>query len=85
MMTNSTSKIRLTAAITLTLGIIVIASASILIRYAQADHIPSLVIAAARLGISASILSLIVAWRRQIWTAKISSRHAGFATFLVFV
>ena len=79
MMKNSTSKIRLTAAITLTLGIIVIASASILIRFAQADHIPSLVIAAARLGISASILSLIVAWRRQIWTTTISSRHAGFA------
>jgi drug/metabolite transporter (DMT)-like permease len=79
MNTTTTSSARITAAITLTLGIIVIASASILIRYAQADNIPSLVIAAARLGISASILSLIVAWRRQIYTASITTRHAGLA------
>ena len=79
MNTTTTSSARVTAAIALTLGIIVIASASILIRFAQADNIPSLVIAAARLGISASILSLIVAWRRQIWTATITPRHAGLA------
>lgn len=79
MKTTTASPIQATAAITLTLGIIVIASASILTRYAQADQIPSLVIAAARLGISASILSIIVAWRHQLYTTRISARQAGLA------
>ncbi|NBU65400.1 MAG: DMT family transporter [Chloroflexia bacterium] len=79
MNTATSSSTRIGAAITLILGIMVIASASILIRYAQADNIPSLVIAAARLGISASVLSLIVAWRRQIVQSAITPRHAGLA------
>ncbi len=51
------------AAIFLACGICVIATSSILIRYAQGMAIPSLSIAAIRLGVSASILTLIVAYR----------------------
>lgn len=67
------------AAIVLVAGIGVIATASILIRYAQQAQIPSLSIAAVRLGISATVLSLIVAARFRSWPTGISQRHAWLA------
>ncbi len=74
-----TSSPRSLAAIALTFGIIVIAAASILIRIAQAADVPSLVIAAVRLGISASVISLIVALRPQLFPQKVTYKHAGMA------
>ncbi|MEY3989794.1 MAG: hypothetical protein RI985_875 [Chloroflexota bacterium] len=70
---------RFIAAIALAVGIIVIASASILIRMAQSADVPSLVIAAVRLGISASILSIIVALRPQVFPHGITRKQAGLA------
>lgn len=61
---TSRTSMRVIAAIVLAAGICIIATASILIRLAQSYHIPSLSIAAIRLGISASILSgiMLVRW-----------------------
>jgi drug/metabolite transporter (DMT)-like permease len=70
---------RFIATIALAVGIIVIASASILIRMAQSADVPSLVIAAVRLGISASILSIIVALRPQVFPHGITRKQAGLA------
>lgn len=44
-------------------GILAISSAAILIRYAQNEGVPSLVIATARLSIAALLLTPIVLWR----------------------
>ena len=45
----------------LALGVAVVSTASILIRYAQGEGVPSLVIAAVRLGVAAIVLTPIVA------------------------
>ena len=47
----------------LALGVAVVSTASILIRYAQAEGVPSLTIAAVRLGLAALVLTPIV-WMR---------------------
>lgn len=70
---------RFTAAIALAFGIVVIASASILIRLAQDAAVPSLVIAAIRLGISASVLSIIVAIKYPTFPSGITRSQAGLA------
>jgi drug/metabolite transporter (DMT)-like permease len=70
---------RVIAGIALAIGITVIAAASILIRMAQAGDVPSLVIAAVRLGISATILSVIVAITHQSFPRGVTPRHAGLA------
>lgn len=70
---------RVIAGIALAIGITVIAAASILIRMAQAGDVPSLVIAAVRLGISATILSVIVAITHQSFPRGVTRRHAGLA------
>lgn len=70
---------RFTAAIALAFGIVVIASASILIRLAQDAAVPSLVIAAIRLGISASVLSIIVAIKYPSFPSGITRSQAGLA------
>lgn len=70
---------RFVAGIALAIGIIVIAAASILIRMAQAGDVPSLTIAAVRLGISASILSVVVAFRHQSFPTGITRKQAVLA------
>ncbi|MFN5059977.1 MAG: DMT family transporter [Chloroflexota bacterium] len=70
---------RVIAGIALAIGIIVIASASILIRLAQAGDVPSLVIAAVRLGISATVLSVIVAVTHQSFPHGVTRKQAGLA------
>ena len=56
-----------------------IATASILIRYAQQADVSSLSIAAIRLGIAASVLSVIVLIRRGQWPSGVTTRHAWLA------
>lgn len=70
---------RFIAAIALAIGIIVIAAASILIRMAQSAEVPSLVIAAVRLGISASILSVVVAVKHQSFPRGVTTKQAILA------
>lgn len=79
METSTTRSQTYLAGIILSAGIIVIATASILIRYAQDADIPSVAIAAIRLGVAASILSIIVAVRSQTWPTGITGRHAWLA------
>jgi drug/metabolite transporter (DMT)-like permease len=54
----------------LALGVAVVSTASILIRYAQAEGVPSLTIAALRLGLAALVLTPIV------WTRAAPELHA---------
>jgi len=63
----------------LSVGVLVIATASILIRYAQNAQVPSLSIAAIRLGVSAAVLSVIVALRYAQWPQGITMRHGWLA------
>lgn len=79
MNTPTPASARIVAAIVLAGGICIIATASILIRFAQSYHIPSLSIAAIRLGISASILSGIVLWRWRTATAHLEWQHTRWA------
>src|ERR1700681_4480572 len=48
----------------LTAGVVVVSTASILIRFAQGEGVPSLTIAAVRLGVAALVLTPIV-WARS--------------------
>jgi drug/metabolite transporter (DMT)-like permease len=68
-----------TAGVVLSVGVLVIATASILIRYAQNAQVPSLSIAAIRLGVSAAVLSVIVALRYAQWPQGITMRHGWLA------
>ena len=68
-----------TAGLVLSAGVLVIATASILIRYAQNAQVPSLSIAAIRLGVSAAVLSVIVALRYAQWPQGITMRHGWLA------
>ena len=68
-----------TAGLVLSVGVLVIATASILIRYAQNAQVPSLSIAAIRLGVSAAVLSVIVALRYAQWPQGITMRHGWLA------
>lgn len=70
---------RFGAAIALAVGILVIASASILIRLAQDAQVPSIVIAAVRLGLSAIVLSVVVAVRYRHFPTEITVTQAGLA------
>lgn len=70
---------RLFAAIALAIGIVVIASASLLIRLAQGAEVPSLVIAAVRLGISASVLSIVVIMQPKQFPQGITRTQGGLA------
>jgi drug/metabolite transporter (DMT)-like permease len=70
---------RLIAGIALAVGIIVIAAASILIRMAQSGDVPSLSIAAVRLGISATILSVVVAIKYPSFPTGITRKQAALA------
>ena len=63
----------------MSVGVLVIATASILIRYAQNVQVPSLSIAAIRLGVSAAVLSVIVALRYAQWPQGITIRHGWLA------
>ena len=63
----------------MSVGVLVIATASILIRYAQNAQVPSLSIAAIRLGVSAAVLSVIVALRYAQWPQGITMRHGWLA------
>ena len=69
---NTTAPVssRMIAASVLAVGICVIATSSILIRFVQALQIPSLSIAAIRLGISALVLTglVLVRWRHATIT-----------------
>jgi drug/metabolite transporter (DMT)-like permease len=68
-----------TAGLVLSAGVLVIATASILIRYAQNAQVPSLSIAAIRLGVSAAVLSVIVALRYSQWPQGVTTRHGWLA------
>ncbi|MFZ9858946.1 MAG: DMT family transporter [Roseiflexaceae bacterium] len=70
---------RFTASIALAVGILVIAAASILIRIAQAGDVPSIVIAAVRLGISASILSIVVGFKHHTFPHGVTTKQASLA------
>jgi len=70
---------RTIAAIALVIGIMVIASASILIVLAQSADVPSLVIAAVRLGVAASVLSVIVAIKYPSFPTGVTRTQAGLA------
>lgn len=58
----------------LAIGVAVVSTASILIRYAQGDGVPSLVIAAVRLGIAALILTPFAAFKKRDEIRTLSSR-----------
>ena len=70
MNTTAPASSRMIAASVLAVGICVIATSSILIRFVQALQIPSLSIAAIRLGISALVLTglVLVRWRHATIT-----------------
>lgn len=63
----------------MSVGVLVIATASILIRYAQNAQVPSLSIAAIRLGLSAAVLSVVVAVRYAQWPQGMTMRHGWLA------
>jgi len=79
MSTTTRSTTTVTAGLVLSAGILVIATASILIRYAQNAQVPSLSIAAIRLGVSALVLSVIVALRYAQWPQGVTMRHGWLA------
>ncbi len=79
MNTTTRSTTTVTAGLVLSAGVLVIATASILIRYAQNAQVPSLSIAAIRLGVSAAVLSVIVALRYAQWPQGITMRHGWLA------
>ncbi|MFN7472656.1 MAG: DMT family transporter [Roseiflexaceae bacterium] len=79
MSTTTRSTTTVTAALVLSAGVLVIATASILIRYAQNAQVPSLSIAAIRLGVSALVLSVIVALRYTQWPQGVTMRHGWLA------
>jgi drug/metabolite transporter (DMT)-like permease len=79
MSTTSRSTTTVTAGLVLSAGVLVIATASILIRYAQNAQVPSLSIAAIRLGVSALVLSVIVALRYAQWPQGVTMRHGWLA------
>lgn len=78
-METSSRASQIRAGLVLSAGILVIATASILIRYAQQADVSSLSIAALRLGIAASVLSVIVLIRRGQWPSGVTTRHAWLA------
>jgi len=57
------------------LGVLATSTASIFIRYAQADGAPSLVIAAWRLSLAALVLAPIVLWRHRGELARLTGRE----------
>jgi drug/metabolite transporter (DMT)-like permease len=63
----------------LTVGVFVVSTASILIRYAQGEGVPSLAIAALRLGIAALILTPIVWMRSSRELRALGARDLLFA------
>lgn len=63
----------------LAVGVAIVATASILIRYAQAAGMPSLTIAAGRLLIAALILTPLVFHRGMRPIYQLSKRHLGLA------
>lgn len=71
-------RIPVKVALVMAVGLAAMSSASILIRNAQAQHVPSLVIAAYRLGLASLALS-IPAVRQQSWKdyAKLGMRTGG--------
>jgi drug/metabolite transporter (DMT)-like permease len=79
MIDTSSRASQIRAGLVLSAGILVIATASILIRYAQQADVSSLSIAAIRLGIAASVLSVIVLIRRGQWPSGVTTRHAWLA------
>lgn len=79
MSTTTRTTTTVTAGLVLSAGVLVIATASILIRYAQNAHVPSLSIAAVRLGVSALVLSVIVALRYAQWPQGVTMRHGWLA------
>ena len=79
MSTTTRSTTTVTAGLVLSAGVLVIATASILIRYAQNAQVPSLSIAAIRLGVSALVLSVIVALRYAQWPQGVTMRHGWLA------
>lgn len=79
MSTTTRTTTTVTAGLVLSAGVLVIATASILIRYAQNAQVPSLSIAAIRLGVSALVLSVIVALRYAQWPQGVTMRHGWLA------
>ena len=79
MNTTTRTTTTVTAGLVLSAGVLVIATASILIRYAQNAQVPSLSIAAIRLGVSALVLSVIVALRYAQWPQGVTMRHGWLA------
>jgi len=59
----SATRPSLPPAVAIPFGILAVSTASIFIRYAQADGAPSLVIAASRLSLASLILAPLVLWR----------------------
>jgi drug/metabolite transporter (DMT)-like permease len=60
-------------------GVIVVSTASILIRYAQSEGVPSLTIAAVRLGVAALVLTPLVAGRAVRELSTLSRRDFALA------
>lgn len=65
----------------LALSVVIVSSSSILIRFAQADGVPSLAIAAWRMTLAAMVLSGIVAFnaRARLQIAECSAKEYGLA------
>jgi drug/metabolite transporter (DMT)-like permease len=63
----------------LAVGVVVVSTASILIRYAQSEGVPSLAIAAVRLGIAALVLTPLVAGRAAQELSGMSRRDLALA------
>ena len=57
------------------LGILAVSTASLFIRYAQTDGVPSLVIAAYRLVIASLVLLPMVAWRERAALRRLTTRE----------
>ena len=60
-------------------GVLIVSTASILIRWAQAEGVPSLAIAAWRLGLAALVLAPLVWLKARSEIAALPRRHLGLA------
>ena len=61
------------------IGILAASTAALLIRFALADGVPSLVIAAYRLVLASLVLLPLVAWRERAVLRRLTAREWGLA------
>ena len=78
-MTDPSSRPPVSPTLAIPFGILAVSTASIFIRYAQADGAPSLVIAAVRLSLASLILAPLALWRYRPELRDRTRRELGLA------